>query len=325
MNVSFGPDTGLAAPSEAKPVIDVPAQTAPAEATAPVTPATPETPAAAPVATPATPAATPTPPADGRPFPEGSLTPVQHAAKTGGLMLGDSIPEFKDIILPRINIVQGVGDLKESFTQGGIVFNQSTLLFEPADIDKASGNVKRKASPPVTIAVLGFRPSRFVEKIEGGGKGLIVNTEAEVRNNGGTLDYKEWNLKKASGMKLFQVLADALVAIERPESCADDDTVFVYEVEGKKFALAIWSLKGSAYTAAAKRVFFTARTCGCLRQGYPTHQYSLSTRLESFNNGANKAWVPVCVPKAKSSPAFLAWVASVLTAPEAPAEGTDNA
>lgn len=292
MNVSFGPETGSA-------------------------PSTPVTPAPT-AATPVTPV-TPVDSGEARPFPEGSLTPVQHAAKTGGLMLGDSIPEFKDIILPRINIVQGVGDLKESFTQGAIVFNQNTLIYEPADVDTSTGNVKRKASPPVTITVLGFRPSRFVEKIEGGGKGLIVNTEAEVRGNGGTIDYKEHQLKKASGMKLFQVLAEALVAIERPEACADDDTVFVYPCQGKKYALAIWAMKGSAYTAAAKRVFFTARACGCLRQGYPVHAYNLTTRLESFNGGKNKAWVPVCVPKEKNSPEFLNFVTGILTAPETPA------
>lgn len=231
-------------------------------------------------------------------------------------MLGDSIPDFKDIILPRLNIVHGVGNLKESFEEGSLVFNQSTVLYMPPVINAKTGVVERVASAPVTIVVLGFRPSRFVEKVEGGARGLIVNTEAEVSANGGTINYKEHQLKKSSGMKLFQVMADALVAIERPETVADDDTVFVYECEGKKYALAIWSMKGSAYTAAAKRVFFTARSCGCLRKGYPTHSFSLTTRLEGFNNGANKAWVPVCVPKAKTSEEFLKFVQGVITAPE---------
>jgi hypothetical protein len=73
---------------------------------------------------------------------------VQHAAKTGGLMLGDTIPDFKDIILPRLNIVQGVGNLKDQFPQGAIVFNQSTVLFVPPDIDPQTGNVRRAATPP---------------------------------------------------------------------------------------------------------------------------------------------------------------------------------
>lgn len=301
MKVEFGPSTGLAP----APAIEVDSKVAPAVVTV-------DQPTPAPVAD-----------AERAPFPPGSLTPVQHAAKTGGLMLGDTIPDFKDIILPRLNIVQGVGNLKDQFPQGAIVFNQSTVLFVPPDIDPQTGNVRRAATAPVDITVLGFRPSRFVEKIEGGGKGLIVNTEAEVRSNGGTLDYKEHKLKKSSGMKLFQVLAEGLLAIERPESVADDDTVFVYEAEGKKYALAIWAMKGSAYTAAAKRVFFTARACGCLRQGYPTHSYSLTTRLEGFDNG-NKAWVPVCIAKAKNTPKFLEFVASVIQAPEAPADGTGS-
>jgi hypothetical protein len=200
MKVEFGPSTGLAP----APAIEVDSKVAP---TAPTTEQPAQQSAPAPV-----------PDTERSPFPPGSLTPVQHAAKTGGLMLGDTIPDFKDIILPRLNIVQGVGNLKDQFPQGAIVFNQSTVLFVPPDIDPQTGNVRRAATAPVGITVLGFRPSRFVEKIEGGGKGLIVNTEAEVRSNGGTLDYKEHKLKKASGMRLFQVLAEGLVAIERPET-----------------------------------------------------------------------------------------------------------
>jgi hypothetical protein len=162
---------------------------------------------------------------------------------------------------------------------------------------------------------MGFRPTRYVEKVTGGARGLIVNTEDEVRAAGGTLDYKEWNLKKASGMKRFEVLAEALVAIERPEHVADDETVFVYPVtdgdKTRKFALALWAMKGTAYTAAAKRVFFTNRAVGCLRKGYPTRSFQLSTRFESFDNG-NGAWVPVALPGAESTPGFMEFARAIL-------------
>jgi hypothetical protein len=230
-----------------------------------------------------------------------------------GIVLGDKIPEFKDIVLPRINIVQAVGQLKDQFTQGAIVFGQNTVLFEPMLINPKTGNMDRPASPPVVITVLGFRPTRFVEKIVGGARGLLVDTEEQVRAAGGTLDYKEWQLKKAAGMKRFEQLAEALLVIERPEAIADDDTLFTYEVGGKKYALALWSMKGTAYTAAAKRVFFTNRSVGCLKGGYPTKSFYLTTKLESFTS--NTAWVPFLLPGVASSPEFMDFARAILNPP----------
>jgi hypothetical protein len=255
---------------------------------------------------------TPVAPAPGLPAVRNTNTAMGPA----GLMLGDKIPDFSEIILPRLNIVQNIGKLKDEFPNGAIVLNQQNELFIPPLMNVKTATVERPATPPVKLVVLGFKPTRYCEKVPGGGKGMIVNTEDAVRNNGGTLDYGEWNLKKASGMKRFEPLADALVAVEKPAEFPDDDTVFVYEADGKKYALALWAMRGTSYTAAAKRVFFTARVAGCLRNGYPTWQYDVSTREETYDSG-NKAWIPVCIPKAKTTPAFLDFVRSVLSAPAA--------
>lgn len=237
------------------------------------------------------------------------------AMAPSGIVLGDNIPDFKDIILPRINIVQGIGQLKDVFPIGAIVFGQNTVLFTPPVVDGKTGNVKQAATPPVLLTVLGFRPTRFAEKVQGGVRGMLVNTEDEVRAAGGTLDYKEWNLKKAAGMKRFEPLAEALVAIERPAHVADDETVFVYPVvdgdKTRKFALALWAMKGTSYTAAAKRVFFTNRAVGCLRKGYPTRSFNMTTVYETFDNG-NGAWIPVCLPAAESTPGFMEFARAIL-------------
>jgi hypothetical protein len=224
-------------------------------------------------------------------------------------VLGDKLPDFKDIILPRINLVQNIGQMKESFDSGQLIFNQAVVLFTPPTIK--GGEVTIPGTPPVNMTVLGFRPTRYCEKVTGGVRGLIVNTEEEVVRAGGTLDYKEWELKKASGMKRFEPLADMLVAIERPESCKENEADFCYEVGGKNYALALWALRGVCYTAAAKRVFFTHRAVGCLRKGYPTFTYAVTTRMDNYSGG-NSAWVPVCVPTTKSTPEFLAFVQSIL-------------
>lgn len=267
----------------------------------------PVTQAAPLVAAPESPA--PAAPAPSVPATVGSQLP----ATTTSFLLGDKIPDLKDIILPRINLVQNIGQLKESFEPGTLTLNQATVLFVPPAINTKTSQVTREATPPVTITVFGFRPTRYTEKVEGGGKGLIVNSEDEVRAAGGTMDYQEWQMKKAHGMKRFEALADALVAIERPDAVADDDTVFVYDVDGKKYALALWAMKGVVYTAAAKRVFFTARAVGCLRSGgYPSWNFSVTSREDGFGTKGNKAWVPICVPKAKNTPAFLEFVKSII-------------
>lgn len=259
---------------------------------------------------------------------EEKAIPQQHQetlpakAEPKGLILGDKVPEFKEIILPRINIVQGVGVLKDTFPQGAIIHGQSTLIYEPTIVDPGTGNVKKKGTPPLVITVLGFRDTRYAEKVKGGGRGLIVSSEEEVRKNGGTLDYKEWELKEKDGMKRFEPLVDALVLIERPSHCKDDDTIFTFPHGGKKYALALWGMKGSAYTRAAKKVFFTQRAMGCLKiGGYPSYSFTLCTKQESW--AGNTYYVPLAAPLKKHSPEFLAWCRDLLTCPTKDTEDTE--
>jgi hypothetical protein len=243
----------------------------------------------------------------------GPVSRISVPAKLGadGFIKGDFLPGFKDIILPRINIVQSVGMLKDSFVPGAIVFDQKLQLFTLPIVDKQTGNIKVPGLPPVNLTVLGFRDTRFVEKISGGERGMIVNTETEVRAAGGTLDYNEWKLKAASGMKRFETLAEAFVIVKRPQHVADDDTVFIFDVGGDKYALGLWAMKGTAYTHAAKRVFFTARKMGVLsKDGYPSWNFNVSTRSETF--AGNTYFVPVCLPGTRSSAAMLAFVENIL-------------
>lgn len=304
MEVSFAKNPEA---NPSTPVIEVAATVTPAPA--PTTAPAPAAPAAAPAAAPQVlvPATVPAP---------GAV-----AKKT--MLLGDVLPDFSEMILPRVNLVQNIGTLKDSFLPGTLLYNQQNPLFIPGRINEKTKTVERPATAPITVTFMGFRPTRFVEKVIGGGKGLMVNTEAEVTAAGGTLDYTEWNLKKASGMKRFEPLADGMVLIERPEIVADDDTVFVYEIEGKKYALALWAVRGTSYTALCKRVLFPARRMGALRiGGYPSWNYSLASAEVPF--GPNMSWIPTAVPKAKNSPAIINFIRSILTGEDVPAEtGTE--
>jgi hypothetical protein len=232
-------------------------------------------------------------------------------ATSSGIGIGDFIPEFKDIILPRLNIVQNIGELTKSFPSGTIVHNQSLAIYRATKFDQKTNRTIEEGTKPLIVTVLGFRPTRFIEKVQGGGRGLLVNTEEEVMKSGGTLDYNEWKLKEKDGMKRFEPMVDGLFVVQRPDHCADDDTVFIYNVDGKKHALALWSLKGVVYTVACKSVWFAHRQLGCLKSGYPAFSYNVSTRLKPFG-GTNTAWVPVPIPTQKSTPAMLDFAKSIL-------------
>jgi hypothetical protein len=84
-------------------------------------------------------------------------------------------------------------------------------------------------------------------------------------------------------------------------------------------------MKGTAYTAAAKGVLFTQRASGCLREGYPTRVFAMSTKWKDFPNG-NGAWVPVLLAQEATSKEFRDWATSI-TNPQslAAAEGQSEA
>jgi len=245
-------------------------------------------------------------------LPAGSL-PAERRA-----ILSDKLPSFREVILPRLNIVHNTGGLKDSFTPGSLVFNQNTVLYTPGKVDPKTGNAIQVATPPVKLWLVGIISDRFAEKIQGGFGGQIVESEADVRNAGGTLDYNEWKLKRGSGMKRFEPLTDLLIVIERPAMVADTGTVFNFDVEGKKLALAAWAVKGGAYTRAMKRVFNYHRLAGILQGGFPTWSFYVGTCAESFKTEGGEsasAWMPVVVPAEKTSGAMLGFIYNIAGTP----------
>jgi hypothetical protein len=255
------------------------------------------------------------------------VPPVGLPARNN-FVLGDYLPSFDQVVLPRVNVAQNIGQLQDTFDPGTIVLARQTVLFLPPDIDMQTGTVKRAATPPVVMTVLGFRKTRFVEKTKGGAKGLIVNSEADVVKAGGTLDYGEWKLK-GEAIKRFEPLVDACVLIQRPEKAEDDDSVFVHEIDNQKYALALWSLKGTLYTSLAKGVWFTARKMGCLMSkeikkdgrgtgvftgGYPTWSWNISSKEKQFSE-QNRSWIVTGTPHKKNTEAFIEAVRDILEPP----------
>ena len=227
----------------------------------------------------------------------------------------DNDIKFEDVYLPRVNIVQKVGDLSLVYEPGEIVLNQTLVIHTPANpAKKVDGN------PPLRFTVIGFKRRQYAEKVVGGQSGLLVNSEQEVVQAGGTLSYKEWEQSVTAAKtnpqalkKYFQPLATALILLESPAHLLEEVRVlnFPYECEGKFYALALWSMKGTSFTNAAKHIF-TARKMGHLRTGYSARGWSLTTKVEKY--GENFAHIPVIRPTEENTPAFLAFISDVIGA-----------
>lgn len=255
-------------------------------------------------------------PVDAAPTPANPETPNTSTAvaTTQPLPLGAPQSALSEIVLPKLNLVHSVGVLKDSFTPGSYVHAQSLVLYTPPQINQKTQTVERAGTPPLNVTFLDLRPMRYFEHVRGGGRGDIANTLDEVARLGGTVNYNEWKLKERDGMKRFDKGIDCLLAVERPEQVSDDDTVFVFDVEGKKYALCLYTMKASAYTEL-KRTVLTHQHIGCLRKGTATHSYSLSSCLKPTPDKSSTYWAPVLVPAKPSTPAFLEFAKTVLGSP----------
>jgi len=208
---------------------------------------------------------------------------------------GGSDIEFSDLVVPRLNIVQKVGDLSQAFEPGTIVLGKTIALDQPA-----------------RLVIASFMPKKYVEKIEGGATmGRIAKTPQEVVNMGGTIDYNE---AKETKRPLFQTLATALVILQR--GAEDPEAAFPFIYEGHGYALVFWSMKGTAYTNAAK-VFFTARKTGLFKtsrsamiSGYLKQWVLLETEAKKYST--NWAMIPIVNLAEETTEAFRAWVHQML-------------
>ncbi len=203
-----------------------------------------------------------------------------------------------DITMPRINIVQKVGDLSNIFTPGDIVLNKETVIYKAPKTDPVTKS-QVPQSPALQVVVCGFRPDRWAEKTVGGEQGTIVDSVEQVVAAGGTISYEE---NEATQKPLYQQLSEALVLIQQPEGVTDP--AFSYVADGKRWAPALWAMKGSAYTNGAK-LFRTVRKAGWLkdeinpadgtvikRSAYFHGLWDMTTFCKQYNSGFF-AWIPV--------------------------------
>lgn len=201
--------------------------------------------------------------------------------------------DFSQLALPTLKIVQGVGDLSLAFDPGQIVIvGKGDVTIPLADAPPkagAKGGAEQVQVNTVLIAI--SRHDRYSEKLPGGVRGRLYNTETEVLNNGGTTN---WDENKANPAKsYFERLATAILLVEKPAALEDETGTFGFEAGGKQYALVVWHLKGISYTNAAKPLR-TARRFGFLKAGYSSRVVKLGTALKSY--GTNSAYIPTVAP-----------------------------
>jgi hypothetical protein len=185
-----------------------------------------------------------------------------------------------DINLPGFQIVQSVGPASENHAPGTILLNREAEL--------SSGDT------PIKLTVLKVKLS-YVENIEYGGETIPrrFDTLAEVKEVGG---YLEWIDDKKPP---FSKMLDAWIMVEAPAD-ADESILahFPFEFEGKNYAQAIWSIRGSAFTRAGKLILTAAEFA--LKDGLYKGSWTLTTKREKL--GKNFVFVPILRHADKNQP-----------------------
>lgn len=143
-----------------------------------------------------------------------------------------------DIKTPYLACVHGVGPKSALFTPGTILLGEATVYPAPSD----------PKTPTPKLRIMFCRSTKvYVEKLPfnqapGSPRPRIYRTQAEVIENGGTLEYRG-NVAPSFVPKLT-----ASVLVRQPDSNTDDQ--FCFTADEKFYAPAMVSFQNSGYSAA---------------------------------------------------------------------------
>jgi hypothetical protein len=217
------------------------------------------------------PAPAPAPAADNKPHDANAqLAPAPSAqlARTDGA--DEDGVEVSDIKLPKLKLLQGTSDKKllQKFGFGALLFKDQILVARAG----IPGETPETSQKPVTgrLVFVKLLGKTYVEKVaKFGDPSGFARSLAEVDELGGTTDWRQSKENKKSGSTKpwFQVTANCLVLVEKPETVTGDDVDhFPFEADGKFYAPAMYSVKSFAYDAFFSEIA-TAKATGELRRG----------------------------------------------------------
>lgn len=230
-------------------------------------------------------AATPVPAAS----PEPSLAPAAAPAKTevvaNDFFKNENVEgeyDEHDLVIPGLNLVQGVGPLSEHFTPGQMVYNKEEVLEVPVELTLLRMKKYLLEKLPYGSDV---KPRRF-------------NTQQEARNAGLV---PPWEKQSDSDPVFEQILETQVLLGGDPAKHPN----WMFEFNGKVYTLARYILKSIAFSETGK-MFISAAQFG-LRSGLHTGYWHITPKREK--RGANFIWLPKAKLAGKHSPEFVAWVA----------------
>lgn len=142
-----------------------------------------------------------------------------------------------DIGFPFLSLANKTGELGEIFTPGSFVLNKKVALSNGIDA--------------LLVTVLNVR-KRYIEDIAFGSdvRPEIWETTDEVHAAGGSL---EWGSDR-----YYKPTADIKLIVGKPDNEENDSEFPLVGPDGLDYAIAIWSVKGGAYTSGAKPIFAAA-------------------------------------------------------------------
>lgn len=220
------------------------------------------------------------------PQPEAALT-VSPALMAASGFEGEILPE--EIRIPTLNIVQGVGDLADSFRSGAVVLNKETLLSD--------------GGTPLGLTLLRCRKF-YVENLPYGSeqRPALFDKLQDVLHAGGTLEWLN------DTPPTFQTVLQCQVLLERPEGAGGE---FPYSYAGEDYAMALWTLRGMAFSRVGRSLLtFIAQL---VNHGQPLYcaRWMLTTTREKLKN-KNTVAVPVLRNSGRNTPEFQGYAASLL-------------
>ena len=229
--------------------------------------------------------------------PSSAVAVMEPAKETGVAVRGqyndlDGEIGGDDLILPRINLTQKVGDLGDQFGPGVIVFQKELVIWKEGQL-------------PLNLVIL-HAQKRYQESTEFGSDemGQVVDTMEEVKNQGGWIEWWDGDDGKRQSPPWAPRL-DVVCAVEAPEGA--DTSLFPFQFNGKSYAAAVWTLSKSAFTSAGRAVL-TARAT-FLREGYRTGLWQVTTAKRQGPKGIY--FVPAFRASEKTPEAFRDFLDSV--------------
>lgn len=225
--------------------------------------------------------------------PAAAPAPYSPPVATNQRMFTDTaLEDLYELRLPALNIVQGVGQLCQSFDAGAIVIDQ-TLEILPAPPKQLKPGVEL---PVIELVIIGARPVVFVEKqanYEPGVSTQRFSSEAEVNAAGGTTDY---NRAKRDQIPYYERLVTLLALVKKPDS-VEDLSKFPFAVPTAKDANKVeaWApvmlhLKGTQYTNGFTQLATSRRTGAPIqlrKGGYSSRVVKAKTYYKSFQTAGH--------------------------------------